>query len=101
MPHIQPNNGVVTQITTVKVDAKNQPEVLQLMTERAKFMAAQPGFVSISLHRGADNNHIVNYVQWSSREQLKAVSDRRVDARRRQRRRLLSGRQRRPRRRAA
>jgi quinol monooxygenase YgiN len=70
MPHIEPNNGVVTQITTVTVDAQNQPEVLQLMTERAKFMAAQPGFVSISLHRSADNNRIVNYVQWSNREQL-------------------------------
>ena len=72
MPEIQ-QNGVVTQITTVKVDPKYQPEVLTLMTERAHFMAKQPGFVSISLHRSADKAHIVNYVQWTNREQLEAA----------------------------
>jgi quinol monooxygenase YgiN len=73
MPGIQQNKGVVTQITTVAVDPKNQAEALDLMKERAKFMATQPGFVSISLHRGADNGHIVNYIQWTDREQLSAA----------------------------
>jgi quinol monooxygenase YgiN len=72
MPEIQ-QNGVVTQITIVKVDPKNQSEVLKLMTERAHFMAKRPGFVSISLHRSEDNGHIVNYVQWADREQLAAA----------------------------
>jgi heme-degrading monooxygenase HmoA len=73
MPEIQQSNGVVTQITTVDVDPKNQAEVLETMKERARFMATQPGFVSISLHRSADKSHILNYVQWSSREQLEAA----------------------------
>jgi heme-degrading monooxygenase HmoA len=73
MPEIQENNGIVTQITTVDVDPERQDEVLQVMTERAKFMATQPGFVSISLHRSEDGNHVVNYIQWSDREKLKAA----------------------------
>jgi len=70
MPDIRENSGIVTQITTVKLPPDNQEEVLQLMTERAKFMASQPGFVSISLHRSQDGSHVVNYVQWTNAEKL-------------------------------
>ncbi len=64
---------LVTYITTVNVDPNNQSELLNLMTTRARFMATQPGFVSISLHRSQDNRHIVNYVQWENRGQLDAA----------------------------
>ncbi len=73
MPEIRQGNDVVTQITTVKVSPKNQSEVLTLMEERARFMASQPGFVSVSLHRSEDGSHVVNYVQWRNREQLAAA----------------------------
>jgi hypothetical protein len=43
------------------------------MTERARFMAPQPGFVSISLHRALYGRRIINYVQWASREPLIAA----------------------------
>ena len=43
------------------------------MTERARFMAKQPGFVSVNLHRSSDGSHIVNYVQWKSRKELEAA----------------------------
>jgi heme-degrading monooxygenase HmoA len=43
------------------------------MAERARFMARQPGFVSISLHRSLDGRRIVNYVQWQNRELLQSA----------------------------
>lgn len=73
MPEIHQGDGVITQITTVDVEPGKQDDALALMTQRAKFMATQPGFVSISLHRSADNSHIVNYIQWADREQLEAA----------------------------
>ena len=73
MPEIRQNNGIVTQITIVKVPPDNQSEVLELMAERARFMATQPGFVSVSLHRSEDGSHVVNYVQWNNRKQLEAA----------------------------
>jgi quinol monooxygenase YgiN len=76
MPEIAAQNGVVTQITTVSVPPKNQDQALRLMRERARFMAKQPGFVSISLHRSTDGGHIVNYVQWQNRDQLEAAHHR-------------------------
>ena len=73
MPEIRENSDVVTQITTVKLPSSNQPEILKLMQERARFMATQPGFVSVSLHRSEDGSHVVHYVQWKNREQLAAA----------------------------
>ena len=70
MPDIRENARIVTQITTVKMDPDNQDEVLALMKERARFMAMQPGFVSVSLHRSEDGSHVVNYVQWTDKAKL-------------------------------
>jgi heme-degrading monooxygenase HmoA len=70
MPDISETNDVVTQITTVKLPPDHQDEVIQLMTERARFMATQPGFISIALHRSTDGSHVVNYIQWANREKL-------------------------------
>lgn len=73
MPEIASRDGIITQITTVAVAPEKQDEALRVMRERARFMAKQPGFVSISLHRSKDGGEIVNYVQWKSREQLEAA----------------------------
>ena len=74
MPEIRAQGAYVTQITTAEVeDGQHQDELLRLMTERARFMATQPGFISITLHRSLDGKRIINYVQWASREQLVAA----------------------------
>jgi heme-degrading monooxygenase HmoA len=73
MPDIQENSGIVTQITTVRMTPENQDEVINLMKERARFMAKQPGFVSVSLHRSQDGSHVVNYVQWANKDKLAAA----------------------------
>jgi len=73
MPHIQTGHQPVTQITVIEAEPEKQQEALSLMAERARFMARQPGFVSISLHRSLDGRRIVNYVQWQSRELLQSA----------------------------
>ena len=70
---IREGNGIVTQITTVKLPPEKQHEVLDLMIERARFMATQPGFVSVNLHRSKDGSHVVNYIQWTNAEKLSAA----------------------------
>ncbi len=73
MPEIGESNGICTQITTVKLPPDNQDEILRLMVERARFMATQPGFVSVNLHRSKDGSHIVNYIQWTDSKKLSAA----------------------------
>jgi quinol monooxygenase YgiN len=73
MPDIRIDNQPVTLITFVEAEPDKQAEALSLMTERARFMAHQPGFVSISLHRSFDGKRIVNYIQWKNRDLLRAA----------------------------
>jgi len=73
MSEISEGNGICTQITTVKLTPDNQDEILKLMVERAHFMAKQPGFISVNLHRSKDGSHIVNYVQWMNADKLAAA----------------------------
>ena len=73
MADMHPNSDVITQITTVKLPPDKQDEVLALMTERAQFMAKQPGFVSICLYRSTDGGHVVNHIQWTDRKKLEAA----------------------------
>ena len=47
-------DGIYTQITAVKLPDENQQAVVELMIERARFMATQPGFVSVNLHLSRD-----------------------------------------------
>ena len=64
MPHIRTDKQPVTQITVIESEPEKQAEALSLMTERARVMSRQPGFVSISLHRSLDGRCIINYIQW-------------------------------------
>ena len=73
MPNIHAENPSVTQITIVESEPDKQAEALAVMTERAGFMARQPGFVSISVHRSLDGRRIVNYIQWENRDLLHAA----------------------------
>jgi antibiotic biosynthesis monooxygenase (ABM) superfamily enzyme len=73
MSEIRESNGICTQITTVKLPPDKQDEVLKLMLERARFMATQPRFVSVNLHRSQDGSHVVNNVQWTNPEKLAAA----------------------------
>ena len=73
MPQISTDHQPVTQITIVEPEPGKQAEALSMMSERARFMARQPGFISVSLHRSLDGRRIVNYIQWENRDLLQAA----------------------------
>jgi heme-degrading monooxygenase HmoA len=73
MSQVQIDNQPVTQITIIESEPEKQAEALSVMTERARFMSHQPGFISISLYRSLDGRRIVNYIQWKSRDLLRAA----------------------------
>jgi quinol monooxygenase YgiN len=63
----------VTQITFVECEPDRQAEALSLMSERARFMERQPGFVSIDLHRSLDGRRIINVIRWRDRALLESA----------------------------
>ena len=64
------SQDTATQITIVDTTPDKQEEALALMTDRAQFMARQPGFLSINLYRSLDGRRIVNHIQWQDRDSL-------------------------------
>jgi heme-degrading monooxygenase HmoA len=73
MSQIKTDKPCVTQITVIECEPGKQDAALSVMEERARFMAKQPGFVSINLHRSRDGRRIVNYIQWKNRELLQSA----------------------------
>ena len=71
---IDPKADFVTQINHIKVAPENQGKLVAFMTEQLeKNIATQPGFISASIHRSHDGRHVVNYVQWTTKELLDAA----------------------------
>jgi quinol monooxygenase YgiN len=75
MPEITTGQPV-TQITFVECEPDKQAEALSLMSERARFMEKQPGFLSIDLHRSLDGRRIINVVKWKDRGLLESAHKR-------------------------
>jgi heme-degrading monooxygenase HmoA len=73
MPEITDRQDVITQINVVDVEPGREAELLALMRERVRFMKTQPGFVSATLHRSLKGTRVVNYVQWTDVESLRAA----------------------------
>jgi hypothetical protein len=71
---IVPGQQICTMINTLTVKPEKQQELmdyLRVMTEEAVVPA--PGFISANFHLSKDGTQIINYAQWRSIEDLKAM----------------------------
>jgi len=71
---ITPGRPICTMINTLTVKPGKQQELmayLQEMTE--KDVVSCPGFISANFHMSLDGTHIINYAQWRSLDDLKAM----------------------------
>lgn len=65
---------ICTLINTFDVDPSRQAAVVDLLcrftVEHARTLS---GFVGASVHESLDGRHVVNYVQWATRDDLTAM----------------------------
>ncbi len=62
-------NAVVTLINVYEVEPERQAELAQLLADATeKVMRRLPGFISVSIHCSFDGTRVVNYAQWTSKE---------------------------------
>jgi hypothetical protein len=74
MPTIRASAGCVTQINYIKVDPRHVDELIGKMRHQLDRVTSRaPGFISSSIHRSYDGNHVVNYVQFASARLLDEV----------------------------
>lgn len=71
---IRASDDTATVINVFDVDASNQQELLDVLTEGARqVMQHRPGFISVNLLASNDGTRVVNYAQWRSLDDVKAT----------------------------
>ena len=76
MTTISLSRKLVTLINVFTVEPENQQQLLQLLARATENVVRHaPGFISSSLHRGADGTKVAMYAQWSSVEDYQAMRE--------------------------
>lgn len=71
---IVPGQTICTIINTFTVKPENQQKLMDYLREMTeKDVAVSPGFISANFHMSADKTRIVNYAQWRSLADLRAM----------------------------
>ncbi len=74
MTTISKDNKVVTLVNVFTVEAENQQKLVEMLVEATeKTMKNISGFVSANIHKSLDGVRVVNYAQWRSQEDFKAM----------------------------
>lgn len=71
---IDAQSGVVTLINVYEVEPEKQAELVRLLAEATEtVMRHQSGFVSVNIHSSFDGTRVVNYAQWTSKEDFERL----------------------------
>lgn len=71
---VEPATKLATLINVYEVDPENQAMLVKSLNDITRdFMTQQPGFVSVSIHASLDGKQVVNYAQWASQDDFKAM----------------------------
>jgi quinol monooxygenase YgiN len=74
MPKIAKGAGHVTLINVFTVEPADQQRLVDLLVEATgRTMRSLPGFISASIHKSLDGVRVVNYAQWASQADFKAM----------------------------
>ena len=64
----------LTLINVFTVDPKNQDDLVQLLWQATEEeIKYRPGFISVNIHASLDGANVVNYAQWESEDDLRAM----------------------------
>jgi quinol monooxygenase YgiN len=71
---IRAGEPLVTLINVFTVAPERQQELVELLDRATEeTMRHQPGFISAHIHRSLDGTRVVNYAQWKSQEDFRAM----------------------------
>jgi len=72
---LDPKGGYLTFINTFTVEPDNAERLLQALKDATEeIFRHQPGFISANLHISRDRRRVLNYAQWSSKDDYVAMS---------------------------
>ncbi|GDY31747.1 antibiotic biosynthesis monooxygenase family protein [Gandjariella thermophila] len=75
MATISADREVFTLINVFTVDPENQQRMYDILCEATDIIKEFPGYLSANLHLSLDGTKVINYVQWRSEADFKAMRD--------------------------
>ena len=75
MTKLDPSDGYAVLINTFIVRPEKAEELVKVLAEATATMRNMAGFVSANLHVSRDRTRVVNYAQWRSDADLKAMRE--------------------------
>ena len=73
MTKLDPSDGHAVLINTFIVRPEKAEELVKVLAEATETMRTMAGFVSANLHVSRDRTRVVNYAQWRSDADFKAM----------------------------
>ncbi len=73
MTTISTERDLVTLVNVFTVDPEKQQRLVDVLLEAASIMHGIHGYVSSNVHKSLDGTNVVNYVQWESVEDFRAM----------------------------
>ena len=74
MPSIDPHGQYATFINTFSCRPEDQDEVVRINIAIVEQVASHhDGFVAAAVHRSTDGTRVINYLQWRSADDLRAM----------------------------
>lgn len=71
---IVPGRSICTMINTLTVKPEKQEELLAYLKQMTEEdVVTSPGFISANFHLSEDGTRVINYAQWRSIEDLRAM----------------------------
>jgi quinol monooxygenase YgiN len=73
---ISTENDVFTLINVFPVDPQNQQRVYDVIADATEIIKKLPGYVSANIHVSTDGKYVINYAQWRSEADFRAMHNR-------------------------
>jgi quinol monooxygenase YgiN len=74
MTAIKKGPAPLTLINVFTVDPEKQDDLVRLLEQATEEdIRYRPGFISVNIHASLDGTNVVNYAQWESEEDLRAM----------------------------
>jgi hypothetical protein len=70
---ISTDTDIFTMVNVFPVDPADQRRLFDILTEATDVIKRFPGYVSANIHLSHDGRHVVNYAQWRSEADFKAM----------------------------
>ena len=73
MTKLDPSDGYAVLINTFTIQPEKAEALVKVLAEATETMRTMTGFVSANLHISRDRTRVVNYAQWRSDADYKAM----------------------------